>query len=102
MGLSIRVLGLVPADVDWDKKVAAFEALKAAGMTKTDAYEKLREFLFEDSTEEEDRHNIAPRGKRIYLREPVVDGRVPDDETCVIDLAKLPPGVTKIMLKVSC
>lgn len=96
MGLDIHISGQIPADDDWNKKVAAYKAMRAAGLTGGDTFYSLRDYLGVNGT------NDPPEGRVVGIKSAITGDVMYDEGGAVIDLTKLPKGVTKILVQASC
>lgn len=93
MSMSICVTGVVPADDEYKKKVAAWKACKAAGVPTPSELDKF--FNYETPDE---------LGMEMDLRRGECSKEYRNDysEGYVVDVTKLPQGVRYIRLYISC
>ena len=85
MSMSTHVVGFVAPTEDYLKKLAAWQACKAAGVRVPEELEKFFEKVQPD-----------PLGIEVQLKDAVSPYRGRESEGFQVDLSKLPPGVTHI------
>lgn len=84
MSVNVYFRGIKAPTEEYRKKVAAYKALKDAGL---DIPEELQEYFDYEEPDES--------GQTVEIEE-AEEGDVMEDGEVTIDLAKLPPGVTHI------